>query len=50
MKGLVGWVAGGEEEGVAGHRIKDNISTKSGNLDREGLEWHRGCQEVAIDG
>ena len=23
------------------------MSTKSGNLGREGLGWHRGCQEVA---
>ena len=33
--------------GVAGHGHKDDMSTKSGNLGREGLGWHRGCQEVA---
>ena len=32
---------------MARHEHKDDISTKSGNLDREGLGWHRGCQEVA---
>ena len=26
---------------------KDDMSTKSGKLGREGLGWHKGCQEVA---